>query len=69
MSEMGLLEEMRVPTGKLASFLSSLPSEKRVAMESVGLVLRRLEAGRKKKALDSVPKTIRYILSDYLSKQ
>ena len=33
-----LVEERRVPTGELASFLSSLPGEKRVAMESVGFV-------------------------------
>ena len=32
------MEERRVPTGELASFLSSLPGEKRVAMESVGFV-------------------------------
>ena len=29
---------------------------------------KRLEAERKKKALDSIPETIRYILADYLSK-
>lgn len=29
---------------------------------------RRLELERKKRALDSVPETIRYILSEYLSK-
>ncbi len=29
---------------------------------------RRLEAERKKKALDSIPETIRYILSEYLSR-
>jgi Arc/MetJ-type ribon-helix-helix transcriptional regulator len=29
---------------------------------------KRLEAERKKRALDSIPETIRYILSDYLSK-
>ena len=33
-----LVEERRLPTGELASFLSSLPGEKRVAMESVGFV-------------------------------
>jgi transposase len=33
-----LLEERRLPTGELASFLSSLPGEKRVAIESVGFV-------------------------------
>jgi transposase len=33
-----LVEERRLPTGDLASFLSSLPGEKRVAMESVGFV-------------------------------
>ena len=33
-----LVEERRIPTGELASFLSSLPGEKRVAMESVGFV-------------------------------
>nr|WP_276978067.1 hypothetical protein [Ferrimicrobium acidiphilum] len=33
-----LVEERRVPTGELASFLSSLPGEKCVAMESVGFV-------------------------------
>jgi Arc/MetJ-type ribon-helix-helix transcriptional regulator len=29
---------------------------------------KRLEAERKKRALDSIPETIRYILADYLSK-
>lgn len=29
---------------------------------------KRLEAERKKRALDSIPETIRYILSDYLAK-
>jgi Arc/MetJ-type ribon-helix-helix transcriptional regulator len=29
---------------------------------------KRLEAERKKKALDSIPETIRYILADYLAK-
>jgi len=29
---------------------------------------RRLELERKKRALDSIPETIRYILSDYLAK-
>ena len=29
---------------------------------------KRLEAERKKRALDSIPETIRYILSEYLSK-
>ncbi len=29
---------------------------------------KRLEAERKKRALDSIPETIRYIVSDYLSK-
>lgn len=29
---------------------------------------KRLELERKKRALDSIPETIRYILSDYLSK-
>ena len=33
-----LVEEKRLPTGQLASFISSLPGEKRVAMESVGFV-------------------------------
>ncbi|MGP8124370.1 MAG: ribbon-helix-helix protein, CopG family [Nitrososphaerales archaeon] len=31
-------------------------------------MMRRLEVERKKKALDSVPETIRYILSEYLSR-
>jgi Arc/MetJ-type ribon-helix-helix transcriptional regulator len=29
---------------------------------------KRLEVERKKRALDSIPETIRYILSDYLAK-
>jgi hypothetical protein len=29
---------------------------------------KRLEIERKKRALDSIPETIRYILSDYLAK-
>jgi len=29
---------------------------------------KRLELERKKRALDSIPETIRYILSDYLAK-
>jgi hypothetical protein len=29
---------------------------------------KRLEMERKKRALDSIPETIRYILSDYLAK-
>jgi Arc/MetJ-type ribon-helix-helix transcriptional regulator len=29
---------------------------------------RRLEAERKKRALDSIPETVRYILSEYLAK-
>jgi hypothetical protein len=29
---------------------------------------RRLEAERKKRALDSIPETMRYIVSDYLAK-
>lgn len=29
---------------------------------------RRLEAERKKRALDSIPETIRYIVSEYLAK-
>ncbi len=29
---------------------------------------RRLEVERKKRALDSIPETIRYILSEYLAK-
>ena len=29
---------------------------------------RRLEVERKKRALDSIPETIRYIVSDYLAK-
>ena len=33
-----LVEERRIPTGELATFLSSLPGEERVAMESVGFV-------------------------------
>src|SRR5208337_3880755 len=33
-----LVEERRLATGELASFLSSLPGEKRVAIESVGFV-------------------------------
>ncbi len=33
-----LVKEKRIPTRELASFLSSLPGEKRVAMESVGFV-------------------------------
>ena len=32
------MEERRVPMGELASFLSSIRGEKRVAMESVGFV-------------------------------
>ena len=32
------MEERRVPRGELATFLSSLPGEKRVAMERVGFV-------------------------------
>jgi metal-responsive CopG/Arc/MetJ family transcriptional regulator len=32
-------------------------------------MLKRLEEERKKRALDSVPETIRYILADYLAKQ
>jgi hypothetical protein len=30
---------------------------------------KRLEMERKKRALDSIPETIRYILSEYLAKQ
>src|SRR5208337_1706750 len=33
-----LVEERRLPTGKLAEFLSSLPGEKRIAIESVGFI-------------------------------
>ena len=33
-----LVEERRIPTGELATFLSSLPGEKRVAMASVGFI-------------------------------
>jgi hypothetical protein len=33
-----ILEEKRLPTKELGSYLSSLPGEKRVAMEAVGLV-------------------------------
>src|SRR5207244_2525280 len=33
-----LVEEKRLPTGELAEFLSSLPGQKHIAMESVGFV-------------------------------
>ena len=33
-----LVEERRLPTGELGAFLSSLPGEKRIAIESVGFI-------------------------------
>jgi hypothetical protein len=49
-----LVEEKRLATGELASFLSSLPGEKRVAIESVGFVYPKKA---KTRATPSNPKT------------
>lgn len=45
-----------------------MPMQKRYNVAMTEELERRLEAERKKRALDSIPETIRYIVSDYLAK-